>query len=46
MIWDLIYICYLATPTDSELHTALLYVIENGSIEQVQEVYNKYCVEP
>jgi hypothetical protein len=27
----------------SELETAILYVIENGTQDQAEEVYNKYC---
>ena len=43
MIWDLLYLCFMEAPIDSELERALVYVIQNGSAEQAKEVQKKYC---
>jgi hypothetical protein len=43
MIWDLLYMCFMEAPINSELERALVYVIHNGSPEQAKEVLEKYC---
>ena len=43
MIWDLLYMCFLEAPRESELETAIVYVINHGTLEQAKEVQEKYC---
>ena len=43
MIWDILYVCMMEAPRGSELETAIVYVIHNGTPEQAKEVKEKYC---
>jgi len=44
MIWQLLYMCFLDEPLNTEKSNVYIYTIENGTSKDAKRVVENYCL--